>query len=102
VTKPRPAFVWASDDDPDKWASDDHAADHFDTSKPSIERLPDKPPAIYIGRLKRRSCHAWNALIRRRLEAATAAAEPPPAEPKSAKPRGRPRKTIAAPIAPAE
>ena len=114
MTKPRPPFVWASDDEPDKWASDDSAADHFDTSKSSIERDPDKPPAIYIGRLRRRSCHAWNALARRRLEAALEAAAlaaqlaaagtpalPAPAsavlappEPPVRRKRGRPRRVV--------
>jgi hypothetical protein len=95
LSKPRPPFTWASDDQPDKWASDDHAADHLDTCKASILRFPDKPPAIRIGRLVRRSCHAWNAVIRRRLEAAmaTEAAVPPPVEPKPAKRRGRPRRS---------
>jgi hypothetical protein len=86
------------DGEADKWCSDDDAAAYFGTSRASIERDPEKPPAIRFGRLKRRSCRAWEALAKRRLEAAlaeaaakAAALAPPGVEPPKRRGPGRPR-----------
>ena len=89
-------FVWPRDDQPDVAVSDDDVARRLRTSKASVERIPDRPPHFYVGRLKRSSAHQWNQWIRQRLAAAGATAPavlPVPAETPAPKPRrGRPPK----------
>jgi hypothetical protein len=105
MSKPRPDFIWPEDHQPDVYVSDDHVAIRLDMSKASVERIPDRPPVIYVNRLKRSSAHAWNDWIRRRLAAAIAAAAaastpalpaPSAAEPPPRRKRGRPRKVVQA------
>jgi len=90
MSKKSPPFIWAEDDQPDKWASDDESAIRHGTSKASVERWAEKyddvPPAVYFGRLKKRSCHGWNEFDRRRMaeSLAAAAAANAPADPAAA------------------
>jgi hypothetical protein len=74
--------------------SDDDVAKRLRTSKASVERIKDRPPHFYVGRLKRSSAHAWNYWIRKRLAAAAVpAALPTSAEtPAPKRKRGRPPK----------
>jgi hypothetical protein len=77
MTRPRPPFIWPLDGEADKWVSDATVAEYFDMSRASVERVVDRPPVIFIGRLKRSSAHAWSAWARRRLATALTAASKP-------------------------
>jgi hypothetical protein len=78
LTKPRAPFVWAEDDEPDKLTSEEGVAARLDICAESVRRIPDKPPAVFIGRLRKYSCHDWNAWLRRQREAPALKRTSPP------------------------